>query len=349
MKTSISVAELWPQLAQGRVLIDVRSPSEYAHGHIPEAVSMPLFSDEERAKVGTLYKQVSPESALLKGLDFVGPKMSGFVKWAKKLAPDRLVIVHCWRGGQRSGSIAWLLRLAGFDVVTLQGGYKAYRNYILEQFAIQPKHIIILGGRTGVGKTIILHELTKQGQQVIDLERLAHHKGSAFGWIGEQNQPSVEYFENQLFSVFRQIDPERIVWVENESRAIGTVFIPEPFWEQMKKAPLVNVILPIEARIAHLVQIYTQESKADLVASFQKISRKLNDKLRTALEALDRDDYTAAAEIALKYYDKTYQHGLDESTAPHILNLEADALHAPNIAKKLVALVNQTTIGTGKQ
>ncbi len=341
---TITVAELWLQLAEGRVLIDVRSPSEYAYGHIPEAVSMPLFTDDERAKVGTLYKQVSPESALLKGLDFVGPKMSSFVRWAKKLAPDRRIVVHCWRGGQRSGSIAWLLRLAGFDVVTLQGGYKAYRNHVLSEFAAQKKHMIILGGRTGVGKTHILHALAKSGEQIIDLEALAHHKGSAFGWIGEQIQPSVEHFENELFSVFRDIDPNRRVWVENESRAIGAVFIPAPFWEQMKTAPLVDIELPIEARVAHLVGVYVQERKEDLVASFQKISRKLNDKLRIALDALERDDYAAAAEIALKYYDKTYQHGLESSAAPKVFHLHADELNPDDIAKRLVEMAEAANL-----
>ncbi|NJN34457.1 MAG: tRNA 2-selenouridine(34) synthase MnmH, partial [Saprospiraceae bacterium] len=135
-------------------------------------------------------------------------------------------MLYCWRGGKRSGSMAWLLSFAGFDVATVAGGYKNYRNLVLQSFENQSLKLIILGGKTGSGKTQILKELEKKGEQIIDLEALAHHKGSAFGWIGEEKQPSSEQFENSLFEVIRKIDPTKRVWVENESRNIGTVFIP---------------------------------------------------------------------------------------------------------------------------
>jgi tRNA 2-selenouridine synthase len=199
----IHPADLWQHLTD-RVLIDVRSPAEFARAHIPNAHSLPLFNDEERAKVGTMYKQMSPEAALLKGLEIVGPKMSGFVKKAIKWSPDRKVIVHCWRGGKRSGSVAWLLKFAGFDVLTIEGGYKNYRQTVLQSFDNQLlKNMIILGGKTGSGKTYILKELEKRGEQIIDLEGLANHKGSAFGWIGENQQPTTEHFENLLHDALR--------------------------------------------------------------------------------------------------------------------------------------------------
>ena len=269
----IDPSELW-QYLDNRVLIDVRSPAEYAHAHIPAAKSLPLFNDAERAKVGTAYKQISPENALIRGLEFVGPKMAGFVKKMIKWAPERKAIVQCWRGGKRSGSMAWFLRFAGFDVVTLAGGYKNYRNFVLQQFENQALKIIILGGKTGSGKTFILKELEKQGEQIIDLEALANHKGSAFGWIGEQTQPSTEQFENNLYEIFKNIEPSRRVWVENESHSVGAVFIPQPFWNQMKAAPLVHIEVPFEARVEHLVEGYTATSKEDLIQSFQKITKK---------------------------------------------------------------------------
>ncbi len=302
-----------------RVLLDVRSPGEYRQGHIPGARSFPLFTDEERARVGTLYKQKGKDDAMELGLAFVGPKMAGFVQQAKVLAPKKQLAVHCWRGGQRSQSMAWLFRQAGFDVVTLEGGYKAYRHHILEHFGRLPLQIWIVGGKTGSGKTKILHELHKLGEQIIDLEQLAHHKGSAFGFIGESEQPTVEQFENDLFEAISKVDPARRVWMENESRSIGRVFIPESFWKVMKAAGLLNVEIPEDARIRNLLTDYVLTDKADLEKAFLKIDRKLGGQhLKTALEALQQDDFATAAQIALRYYDKTYQHCLDTNPSPDI-------------------------------
>jgi len=311
--------------AAGRILFDVRSPGEFAQGHIPGAVNFPLFTDEERAEVGTAYKQQGSETAMLIGLRIVGPKMEGFVRKALELAPDRRLAVHCWRGGQRSGSMAWLFRQAGFDVVTLNGGYKQYRQLVLAHFEKTNLQIIILGGKTGSGKTKILHALHRQGEQIIDLEALAHHKGSSFGSIGEAPQPTVEQFENNLSAVISQLDPQRRVWVENESHSIGRIYIPDGFWNQMRLAPLYNIEVPQQYRIQNLVADYVGYSADDLEAAFLRIEKKLGGQnLKAALEALHKDDYATAAEIALRYYDKTYRYGLETSTASsvHILEFE---------------------------
>ena len=324
-----------------RILIDVRSPAEYAHAHIPNALSLPLFSDEERAKVGTLYKQVSAENALIKGLEFVGPKMAGFVKQAIKWSPNRKLLIHCWRGGKRSGSMAWLMQMAGFDVVTLDGGYKNYRNFILQRFENQPLKVILLGGKTGSGKTPILKELEKRSEQIIDLEDLANHKGSAFGWIGEEQQPSVEQFENNLYEVFRKINPEKRVWVENESRNIGSVSMPQGFWNQMKSAPLVHIEIPFFDRVNHLVNVYTQTSKADLILSFQKIASKLGtENLKKTIGWIEKDDFETAAAMALKYYDKTYMHGFENNTSPKKYILEIPQFDCEKSADKLIELAD---------
>ncbi|MDO8367837.1 MAG: tRNA 2-selenouridine(34) synthase MnmH [Saprospiraceae bacterium] len=323
-----------------RVILDVRSPSEYAQGHIPEALSFPLFSDEERAAVGTTYKQVGKEEAMELGLRFVGPKMEQFVKQAKLLAPNRQLAVHCWRGGQRSGSMAWLFRQAGFDVVTLEGGYKAYRHHVLESLSETDLKLVVLGGRTGSGKTKILHALRGLGEQIIDLEGLAHHKGSAFGFIGEAPQPTVEQFENDLFENIVPLNPTRRVWVENESRSIGRIYIPDGFWSKMKIVPLVIIGIPDEARIENLLADYVLTDRAELVTAFQKIATKLGGlQLKTALESLEAGDFAAAAHIALAYYDKTYQYGLDSSISPDVRRLEFEHGDAEEIARALAQLL----------
>jgi tRNA 2-selenouridine synthase len=327
------------QNGQQMPILDVRSPGEYAQGHIPGAVSFPLFTDEERAKVGTRYKQVGKDSAFVLGLEFVGPKMAGFVKRALKLAPDRKISVHCWRGGQRSGSMAWLLKGAGFEVEVLKGGYKTYRHWVIEQTAAvaQQARFRVVGGPTGSGKTKIIHALRAMGEQVIDLEGLAHHKGSAFGFIGEQPQPSVEQFENLLWQAFSQLDPTRTIWLENESRSIGRVFIPHGFWEPMKAAPLFHVVIPNEARMEHLLADYVLEHTEDLRTAFQKIDSKLGGlRFKNAMEALDRGDFRTAAAIALEYYDKTYQHCLDVNQSPDIRRLEFEHGDPIRIAEALV-------------
>ena len=336
----IKPEDLW-QFFDEHVLIDVRSPAEYAHAHIPKALSLPLFNDTERAKVGTIYKQVSPESAIFKGLDIVGPKMSGFIKKAIKWSPSRKVIVHCWRGGKRSGSMAWLLKFAGFDVMTIEGGYKAYRQYVLQQFENQSIKAIILGGKTGSGKTLILKELEKRGEQIIDLEGLAHHKGSAFGWIGEERQPSSEQFDNNLFDVFRTLNPQKRVWIENESRSVGSVFIQQGFWNQMRNAPLIHIEVPFEVRVNHLIEGYTLTSQADLVASFEKIKKKLGyNHAKNAIDCVQQGQYAEAAAMGLKYYDKAYNFGFEAHSSPEKHILEVEQFDVSTTAERLIGLAD---------
>lgn len=319
-------------------VLDVRSPGEYAHGHIPGVISFPLFSDEERAVVGTAYKQQGRDIAFELGLRFVGPKMEDFVKSARKIARDGRLGVHCWRGGQRSGAMAWLLRQAGLDVQTLDGGYKAYRQCVLEGFGEADLQIVIVGGSTGSGKTKILHALKNAGEQIIDLEGIAHHKGSAFGFIGELPQPTVEQFENNLYEAIRNTSPARKVWLENESRSIGRVYIPDAFWAKMKKAPLMNVRIPLEARVNNLLEDYVLTDKADLEIAFRRIEKKLGGlKLKQAIEFLELGEYEPAARIALEYYDKTYQYGLETNPSPDIRMLEFDHGDPVKIAEALIS------------
>lgn len=335
------------QLRSSQLLLDVRSPSEYAQGHIPEAVNFPLFSDEERAQVGTAYKQQGKKAALLLGLQLVGPKMAGFVEQATALAQDRDLAVHCWRGGQRSQSMAWLFRQAGFRVQVLEGGYKKYRNFVLEAFEKWPLPLIVLGGKTGVGKSKVLRALRQMGEQIIDLEALAHHKGSAFGSIGEAPQPSSEQFENNLFDAMAGLDLRRRIWVENESQSIGKVFLPLSFWRQMKQAPLYNISVPQDARIQNLIDDYAGVASSELEAAFARIEKKLGGQhLKTALEALAQKNFAAAAAIALKYYDKTYAYGLDHNPSPEIHLLDFDSADPQRIAEHCLQLAVLRPVAT---
>lgn len=320
----------------GAVILDVRSPKEFENGHIPGAISFPLFTNEERAIVGTLYKQKGKTIALLKGLEIVGPKLKGFAEKALELSNGNPLYIHCWRGGMRSGSMAILLQTAGIDCVLLKGGYKAYRNHILSEFA-KPWKFKVIGGKTGSGKTQVLAELAKLGQQVIDLEALAHHKGSAFGRIGELPQPTTEQFGNNLYEALQKCDNEKPIWVEDESHTIGTVFIPTEFYDNYRKSPLLVLDIPFAERLNHLVTIYGGYDVNEIKEAFERINRKLGGQnVKAALELIEIGDLYSAATIALNYYDKAYLYGLENKDTKNISYFNFNRLNSKQIAKKLL-------------
>lgn len=330
------------QESQTVPVIDVRSPAEYEHAHIPNAINVPLFNNEERAKVGTCYKQLGRDAAVRLGLKLIGPKLAYFVEQADQIAPHREVLVHCWRGGMRSGSFAWLLRTAGFQVRTLEGGYKAYRNHVLAAFE-RPQNIIILGGHTGSGKTDILRELAALGEQVIDLEAIAHHKGSSYGAIGQAPQPSSEQFENLLFRPWSQLDPTRHLWLEDESRHIGTCFIPLALWQQMQRVPkIVFVDVPKSVRVQRLVREYAGFGKELLQQATERIKKRLGGQhYKESIEALDRGDYAAVADISLNYYDKAYLYGISQRDASKVVRLHVADDNPLTTVKALLHLVER--------
>jgi len=330
----LSIAEF---IATKSPVIDVRSPAEFIQGHIPGAHNLPLFTNEERALVGTLYKQKSRDVAMLEGLRIVGPKMANMVEEARSLGIDERIAVHCWRGGERSASIAWLLEKAGFaDVVTLKGGYKAFRNLVLKSFE-NTYDLRVLSGYTGTGKTELLGYLKDLGQQIVDLEGLANHKGSSYGAIGEDPQPSTEHFENLLWSAMQHIDPNRPIWLEDESQLIGRVKIPDPFFAQIRSALCYFADMPREERAARLVEVYGKYPKNELAAATKRIEKKLGPQhCRTALEALEKDDLHSVAMITLTYYDKTYLHGLQKRDASRIVRETASFKNMKAIAEQAI-------------
>lgn len=323
------------------VILDVRSPSEYSHGHIPGARSFPLFTDEERAVVGTLYSKSGNESALFAGLDIVGAKMSTLVKKAKTLASDKKVLVHCWRGGMRSASIAWLLEFCGFEVKLLDGGYKSYRAYIRESFA-RPSNIVILSGRTGSGKTAVLKELEGFGEQILDLEGLANHKGSVFGHIGQGEQPSNEQFENDLGKIWGKLDFSKNIWIEDESQRIGKITIPDTLFLSMKKAPFVRINIPIEYRIERLVEEYAGIDDESLIINLMKLTDSLgNLAIKEMATMISEKNYTLFATRILDYYDKRYDFSFGKKQI--ILNQEINLIGetAKEHARELIEFMEQ--------
>lgn len=326
-------------------LIDVRSPSEYAKGHIIGAYNIPLLDDEGRAEIGTLFKKDSPSSAFMRGLDLVGPRMSHFVAAANEYLGDEKGVVYCWRGGKRSNSMSWLFNMSGMTTKTIPGGYKAYRTRVQNMLAKHPVRLLVLGGKTGAGKTLLLHKMRDKGEQIIDLEGLANHKGSAFGWIGEEAQPAVEQFENLLAQDIYNLDPEKVVWIENESRMIGRIPIFQKFWDRLKSSPLVNIEIPTGSRVKHLSRIYNAKNVDDLREAFTKIQKRLGGlNIQKAMEALDNNDLEKAAEIALLYYDKSYTKLLEKNEADPIYRLNFDHGDFDKIADELITFKEQIKV-----
>ncbi len=328
--------------ARRSVVIDVRSPGEFRHGHIPGAHSVPLFDDAERAEIGTLYKQVGRLPAIVRGMEVAGAKADRLVKAVQDVVgsgPE--VVVHCWRGGMRSEGVAWLLTQCGYRPSRLLGGYKAFRREAQSHFA-QPRRVIILGGHSGAGKTQLLHALRKSGEQVIDLESLANHRGSAFGGIMQPPQPTVEQFENELFLQWRDLDPGKRVWIEGESQAIGKIFIPAPIWKQMSDAPTIFVEVDRQRRAEFLVEQYGELPAEDLAAAITKIRKRLGGaRLKLALAALDCNDVLQFASIALEYYDRAYSNSLRQRPPESLVRVRMSMPGQSDVVPKLIKLAHR--------
>jgi tRNA 2-selenouridine synthase len=323
-------------------IIDVRSPGEFANGHIPNANNLELFTDEERAVVGTAYKKESKEKAFEIGYEFVKPKLNDFISKTIEIAPEKEVVIQCWRGGMRSNAFADHLIDNGFEkVYVIEKGYKAFRNYVL-QFFEHPLNIKILSGYTGSGKTEILHSLEQKGQQIIDLEGLANHRGSAFGGIDLPPQPTTEQFQNNLFSVVQSLDPKSPIWVEDESKSIGKVIIPDAFYLKMRTMPVYFLDIPFQERTKHLVDTYASLTHDKLADAISKITKRLGyDKAKFALEALENRDYHKVVEITLYYYDKAYLGGLQKREESTILKFEIPKVNPDEIANFLMSLTKK--------
>jgi tRNA 2-selenouridine synthase len=291
-------------------MVDVRSQKEFQEGHIPDATNIPLLNNEERIAVGTDYKQKGQLDAIKTGFRLVGPRLPEIINAAEVISKQREILVHCWRGGMRSNNFCQFIGMARIKSHSLQGGYKAYRQLAMESFK-KPFQFIVLSGYTGSGKSEVLHTLARQGEQVIDLESLAHHKGSAFGGLDMPPQPTTEQFQNNLFEAILKLDANKRIWIEDESIAIGKIFLPQPFWQQMNISPVIEMVVPKEIRINRLVKEYGSANKEEFLEAMERITRKLGGQhFNTAKEKLLQDDMAAVMDILLTYYDKAYQISL---------------------------------------
>lgn len=292
--------------------IDVRSENEFQQGHIPGAVNIPILNNEERVQVGTDYKQRGQMEAIKTGFKLVGPRIADMVSEAEKISEGRELLVHCWRGGMRSSNFCLFVGMAKIKTHQLIGGYKFYRQKVNDAFAL-PFRFNVIGGYTGSGKSEVLRALRDAGEQVIDLEGLANHKGSVFGGLMMPPQPTTEQFQNDLFEVIRNLDVNRPIWIEDESITIGKVVLPDPFWKSMNKGRIIQLDVTKEERIKRLVREYGPADREQFLQSMNGIVKKLGGQhYQAAREKLLAGDMASTIDILLTYYDKAYGTGLSK-------------------------------------
>lgn len=297
------------------IWVDVRSESEFERAHIPDAINIPILCDEDRAAVGRAYKHDGREAAVMLGLSLTGPKFASIYQklMAMQHAHQKKLLFYCWRGGLRSQIASTITQWSGHPVFIVKNGYKSYRNWVLQTLQT-PLNIVLISGHTGSGKTEILHLLKDNGKAIIDLENRANHKGSALGGIGMPAQPRNEMFENLIAMDYLTFKPYQTVFVENESRTVGQCAIPEGLWNQMKEAHSIEIHIDTQTRINRIIKEYAGLPKDLLITQTQKLKKRLGGQHeKTAIEALEKDDFKTWVETLLVYYDKSYQHFVDKN------------------------------------
>lgn len=341
MVTNLDIESFLSELQKGMPLFDVRSPKEFAAGHIPGAVSLPLLNDDERHEVGIIYKQEGRDAAVSLGFKLVGHKFIDYIEAARAMAVNGTICLHCWRGGIRSNTMAWLMGSVGLRVYVLEGGYKEFRQWCLKQM-VQPWPLLVISGKTGAGKTEILEELRKGGESVIDLEALAHHRGSAFGGLGLPNQPTQEAFENALAWELNANKSATRIWLESESRFIGKVRLPDPFYDQTIHAPMISVDRDVQSRAHRIISEYGRFDKKDLIEKTRGITKRMGgDRVKLSIEALEANDFIGWVLPLLDYYDRNYEHSINERKGKyeHVVNVSNET--AAEIATELLRLTNK--------
>lgn len=331
------------------ILIDVRTPLEYETAHIPGALNLPLFSNEERAAVGTTYLQESREEAILLGLQYVGPRLRSMVEqtiaWLEEQQADK-VKLYCARGGMRSASVAWLLRFYGLECEVLEGGFKQYKAQ-LPKFCKEVKQFYLLDGPTGSGKTLVLQAMTHLGAQVLDLEGIAEHRGSAFGALpSHPQQPSNEMISCLIIDKLSSFDLNKPIFLESESKKIGSREVPDVLFEKMKTAERIQLSTSLDLRVRLIIDQYGDLEQDYLLSSFDKIRKRLGDeKCREAQQAVQDGNLSEAVKLALTYYDKAYSQSSDQlweekviSSVPFEGDAEATAREIIQIISKISTL-----------
>ncbi len=287
--------------------IDVRAPIEFEGSSIIAAHNVPLLNNENRKAIGICYKQKGKEAAIAMGYELINPISHTFIDSMHAITESKTVKIYCARGGLRSHKMAEYLANNGYDVLLLRGGYKAYRNHVLKRIECF-KNILILSGNTGCNKTGLLEALLQNGEQVLNLEGLANHKGSAFGGLGEKVQPSNAQFSNLIFEALRTFNPDQRLWVESESITIGRIAIPLELWTNMQLANGIEIVLPLEERINFIVNTYGQFDLNALAEAIQKLRKRLGAEATTTLcEMTLNNQLHGVVRQLLQYYDKGYE------------------------------------------
>lgn len=338
MLSTINITSFLSEATNGLPVLDTRSPKEFAQGHYPGAINLPLLNDEERHQVGITYKQQDRDAAVRLGYQLVGHKFVDYIDAAKDVAENGKLLIYCWRGGIRSNTMGWLLSSAGLDAHVLEGGYKEFRRHSLSLFE-QKWPLLIVSGKTGTGKTEILHELIGLKESVIDLEAMASHRGSAFGGLGLNDQPTQEMFENKLAHALYACSGSSRIWIENESRFIGKVRIPDAFFTQSNQANLVSIDRPVEARAQRILREYGQFDKELLAEKTRGITKRMGgDRVKISLDALYADDMIGWVMPLLDYYDRNYEHAINERKGKYERVIQVSHDDARSIALELIKL-----------
>ncbi|MCM3568862.1 tRNA 2-selenouridine(34) synthase MnmH [Neobacillus mesonae] len=312
----ITVEELFK--LEEPIIIDIRSPIEFKDGAIPGAVNVPLFSNEVRAEIGTIYKQEGQAAAKWRAMELVSPKIPEMLHTIKSYGENREIVIHCWRGGMRSRAVVTFLEFAGIYAWRLVGGYKAYRHYILEQIpSMIPEKAIVIHGMTGVGKTEVLKILKRRGYPILDLEEMAGHRGSIFGTIGLGEGHNQKTFDSLLFKGLQDIQGAEYFLVEAESKRIGKSVQPEKLMDVKFEGLNFLIHTPLEQRVKHLVSEYVLPYKDEpwyhekIFLSMERVLKRMKDiDLKNQLmESMEKRDYQAMIPILLEdYYDPRYDY-----------------------------------------
>ncbi|WLV25596.1 tRNA 2-selenouridine(34) synthase MnmH [Aciduricibacillus chroicocephali] len=316
MQQEYTIEELLELRESGKyALVDVRSPKEFQEASIPGAINIPVFSNEERSEIGTLYKQESPEAAKQRGLEIFSDKLPRFINDFQKL--NKPVAVFCWRGGMRSKTATTVLDLMGVKAGRLKGGIRSYRQYVvktMESYNLK-SDLIVLNGYTGTGKTKLLHQLLDKGYPVIDLEQMAGHRGSIFGQIGllPNNQKK---FDSLLLQDLEKYKDKKHIIIEGESKRIGKVVLPEFFYSKKESGTQFFLHLPIDVRVANIMEDYKpEESPEQFLEAFQFIKRNIHSPIANEIQKLlEGKQFPKAIALLLEYYyDSRYEHAITQS------------------------------------
>lgn len=318
-------------------VIDVRSPKEFKEGHIFGAINIPILNDEERKAVGIDYKEKGQAEAIRTGFRLVGPRLESIVTEAQEVADGKEILVHCWRGGMRSNNFCQFVSMAGVKTHALKGGYKSYRQHAIK-YLEQPFPFAVIGGCTGSGKTELLKALAAAGEQIIDLEEMANHRGSVFGALMKPPQPTTEQFQNDLFEAMSQLDFSKRIWVEDESLSIGKIFIPDTYFQTMSQAPVVVIEADRDARIQRLVDEYGPADKKEFIQAMTAIRKKLGGQhFKDALQSYKDGNLPGAFSELLVYYDKRYLKGIDKLQDRVIAKFDWDGKDITNLTHQILS------------